>query len=266
LGGNSYTPNSTNVWQYRNNIFLGQASAWKTGQQVGLDWYSDGTFGGTVKYVNNIVWNVRYNTCPSGSICKDPQLVNETLAGFYQTPLPSSPAIDNANSAYTTSVDFYGTSRPVGSGYDIGAVEYRGQAWLGGDSPPVPSTGGTQSSDAPVQASDAPVPVSPVPVHSTGPVRLPVQERYHGLAWGDRLRPVEFGDRYVRDARLNALPATTPGSTTAAVAAGAAPPRAADAPVPVATQVQAKPAVTTRSYLLIVVAWFKDAYRRLAML
>lgn len=91
-GGYAYTPNSTNVWTYSNNIFLGQPSAYKTGEQTALDWYSDGTFGGTVQYSNNIVWNVKNGQCPTGSICKDPQLTDESLPTFNPVPLSGSPA------------------------------------------------------------------------------------------------------------------------------------------------------------------------------
>lgn len=256
LGGNSYTPNSTNVWQYRNNIFLGQASVVRPGSPTALDWYSDGTFGGTVKYVNNIVWNVRYNTCPSGSICKDPQLVNETLAGFYQNLLPSSPAIDNANKSYTVPVDFYGTPRPVGAGYDIGAVEYRGQAWLGGDSPPVPSGGGTQpASSPPPRANDAPVATSSGPSASIHPVRSPTTSNPAYLAQG---RTRLMGDLSLSGPYRNWGVARRPATLTVAAPV---PPRSADAPASAQTTQRA----ASPSYLFFLLDWFKNTYRKLAV-
>jgi PKD repeat protein len=120
--------NSTNVYNIANNIFLGRTSALPSfgGEPTCLGWFGDGTVPATVNYINNIVWNVKGNQCPATSICKDPQLVNETLAGFSPGLLVSSPAIDNASSSYTVPVDYYGNPRPVGAGYDIGAVEYQG--------------------------------------------------------------------------------------------------------------------------------------------
>lgn len=97
--GGTYVPDASNVWRYENNVFLGQQSAYKVGDLTALDWYSDGTFGGTVQYVNNIVWNVKGAKCPPTSICKDPLLKNETLSAFDPTPLPGSPAIGTATGA-----------------------------------------------------------------------------------------------------------------------------------------------------------------------
>lgn len=111
--GNAYMPVASNVWRYENNIFLGQLSAYSVGRLTALDWYSDGEFGGTVKYVNNIVWNVKRGRCPPTSICKDPLLKNETLQAFDPAPLPGSPAI--------------GAAKPVPNGRtmhrDIGAAQ-----------------------------------------------------------------------------------------------------------------------------------------------
>lgn len=268
--GNQYTPSSSNVWTYENNIFLGQASAARSGYLTALDWYSDGTFGGTVKYANNIVWNVRYNACPAVSICKDPQLVNETLAGFFQDPLPSSPAINNANSAYTVPVDYYGTPRPLSGGYDIGAVEYRGQAWLGGDAPPVPSTGGTKpSSGAPVQQPDAPVARLPDGAQLGSNVGSPVPPSERRLApFGDqRFRAVNPRD--ARIVRAEWPQGVTPGIpsegvATAPIVAPAVPPRAAEVAKPAAEAAKTQQ-LAYRAYWVSLVGWFQDFYRRLAV-
>jgi len=89
--GSHYTPDGTNAWVYENNIFLGQPSAYRSGLTA-LDWYSDGAFGGTVKYFNNIVWNVKRDRCPGGSICADPRLQDSTPKHFNPALLPGSPA------------------------------------------------------------------------------------------------------------------------------------------------------------------------------
>ena len=91
-GGSDYVPVASNIWTYDNNIFLGQLSAYKTDEQTALDWYPDGGFGGTVKYLNNIVWNVKRNRCPGDSICTNPRLQDPTLKHFNPALLPGSPA------------------------------------------------------------------------------------------------------------------------------------------------------------------------------
>jgi hypothetical protein len=152
-------------------------------------------------------------------------------------------------------VDYYGTPRPVGGGYDIGAVEYRGQAWLGGDNPPVPSGGGTKpSSGAPVQVPDAPVAMPPGGKYSNDPVRLGgATERWRYLegeskrSWGAGLNRVTVAPR----------PATINGAITSV------PQRAGDAPATASANTRQ---ATSRSYLLVFIGWFKDTYRKLALL
>lgn len=162
LSGDQTNQSSSDVYVVSNNIFRGQEK-FNGSELTCLTYYGD-TPAATIKYAGNIAWNVRSNACPSGSICKDPQLTDETLATFNPTPLPSSPAIDNASTSYLTNHDQIGTPRPIGGGYDIGAIEYRGQPYLGsgsGDSPVPPSGGGgTQS------AHDDPV---PLPTASANP-------------------------------------------------------------------------------------------------
>lgn len=94
--GSHYTPGPTNHWIYDNNIFLGQPSAYRDGRRTALDWYSDGAFDGTVTYANNIVWGVKNGKCPGDSICKDPRLGNQSLAGLNPRPLVGSPALGAA--------------------------------------------------------------------------------------------------------------------------------------------------------------------------
>lgn len=90
--GSHYAPDVSNRWVYENNIFLGQPSAYRSGRETALDWYSDGAFKGTVTYTNNIVWGVKYGKCPADSICKDPRLQNQSLVHFDPRLLVDSPA------------------------------------------------------------------------------------------------------------------------------------------------------------------------------
>ncbi|WIG56980.1 MAG: hypothetical protein OJF61_002768 [Rhodanobacteraceae bacterium] len=98
-GGDAhYSPNATNLAVFENNILLGQASAIprNDGGLTALAWYGDAAYGGVVRYRNNLIWNVKHGFCPSGNICKDPLLKNETLAAFDPTLSPVSPARDKA--------------------------------------------------------------------------------------------------------------------------------------------------------------------------
>jgi len=52
----------------------------------------------------------------------DPDFVSASAGNFHLTS--DSPAIDAGTSTNAPAVDFDGTSRPQGSGYDIGAFEY----------------------------------------------------------------------------------------------------------------------------------------------
>lgn len=94
--GSHYTPDASNRWVYENNIFLGQPSAYRSGRKTALDWYADGAFKGTVMYTSNIVWGVRYSKCPGDSICRDPQLQDQSLVHFNPRPLTGSPALGAA--------------------------------------------------------------------------------------------------------------------------------------------------------------------------
>ena len=125
----SVTPDATDVVSMANNIWLGQISAIPRdgGNFTALDYYSAGTYAGTVNYTNNIIWNVKNSFCPSRNICKDPQLTDEVMTAFNANPLVSSPAIGNANSTYTVPVDYYDNTRPT-QGATIGAVEYEGSS------------------------------------------------------------------------------------------------------------------------------------------
>ncbi|MBS0382324.1 MAG: right-handed parallel beta-helix repeat-containing protein, partial [Proteobacteria bacterium] len=181
---------ATQVYQYYNNVFIGQPSAIPrdAGLNSCLDWYTDTSPNPeTIRYVNNIVWQTRNTTCDgTGIICKDPQLVNETMAGFNPNLLSSSPAIGNASlSAYSVAWDYYGFPRSATGPIDIGAVAYRGQPYTGSGAsdspvPPPPKGGGTKSAgDLPAPVPAGPLDNKPVPY---GSGLQPGAMRDHGLS------------------------------------------------------------------------------------
>ena len=161
--GGFNSPDKTDVYNYQNNIFLG-AYYYRAGRNACLDWYTDASTNPfTVNYDNNIVWAVKDNICPAGSICKDPLLTNEDETAFNATPLVSSPAVGNADSSATwVPFDYYMAPRPS-KGATIGAVQYRGQAYIGsgGSDSPVPPTTITVAAKQVTVAKDAAVPMIP---------------------------------------------------------------------------------------------------------
>jgi len=63
-----------------------------------------------------------------GDVNANPLLANpDGVTAMDYRLLPASPAVNVADAAYPTTVDYFGLSRPLGSGYDIGAHEFR---WL----------------------------------------------------------------------------------------------------------------------------------------
>jgi hypothetical protein len=271
IGGGSdagYTPNSGNVTSMYNNVLLGQVSVIPRdgGALTALAWFSDCAYNGVTNYGSNVIWNVRSNFCPSGNICKDPQLTNETLTGFNASPLTSSPALGNANrSLYSVAWDYYGNPRSASGPIDIGAVAYRGQAYIGsgsGDSPLPPSGGTHPASDVPVPAQPK-ASVNPVPAGS-------------GLESGpgavrERLRDSSNRERYyapgsiVRAQRNPGLWQPQPAAIETASSNRASTANVAT-PIPAAAQpaTAAAPASTpvTRSYLLAVFDWLADVYHK----
>jgi len=83
---------------------------------------------------NNIFWNVRNLSCPTGyagEACVDPSLQNapafsgEASLDAFNLHLQSiSPAVDKGFNTGLSN-DYDGVSRPQGLGYDIGAFEYK---------------------------------------------------------------------------------------------------------------------------------------------
>ncbi len=87
----------------------------------------------TVTFAGNLVWNVKNNACPSGSICgQNPNLTNMTLANFDAMPLAGSPVVDKVAMLTGMGTDFLMQPRPSGTASDIGALELQ----AGGTAPP----------------------------------------------------------------------------------------------------------------------------------
>jgi len=267
VGGGSdagYTPNSSNVANLYNNIWLGQTSVIPRddGGLTALAWFADGTYNGVTNYGSNVIWNVRNNFCPSGNICKDPQLTNETLAAFDANPLTSSPALGNANrSLYNVAWDFYGNPRPASGPMDIGAIANRGQAFIGsgdGDSPlPPPPNGGTQS------APDAPVAVPPKA--SANPVFAKPGVGSHPDGSREQLREGLNRERYAFDSTGGLRRFVRPWqSPQAAITASSSSAAMAATPASATAEPVAAPrsVLATQSYFLAVFDWFTDMYHR----
>ncbi|HET9835689.1 MAG TPA: hypothetical protein VFP88_05025 [Rhodanobacteraceae bacterium] len=91
FGGDSSKADSSDTYLIHNNIFLG-GPRWNGDGLTCLTWFSDRTPPQKIVYRDNVVWKVRGGVCPGDSICKDPQLENETLGAFDPTPRHGSPA------------------------------------------------------------------------------------------------------------------------------------------------------------------------------
>lgn len=91
--------------------------------------------GAVVTFAGNLVWNVKNNACPTGSICgQNPNLTNMTLASFDGLPKAGSPVLDKVAMLSGMTTDFLMQPRPSGSASDIGALELQ----AGGTPPPPP--------------------------------------------------------------------------------------------------------------------------------
>lgn len=114
-----------------NNIFVNNGNNTDNGL-CGLDNYGNGSitittnlFYGNLPGAYCIDAGPHPTQDPSGQKYADPQFVNNTgdNCGNYHLQ-SSSPAIDAGTSGSAPAIDFDRTSRPQGSGYDIGAYEY----------------------------------------------------------------------------------------------------------------------------------------------
>lgn len=118
-GANPNNPAGYNA-RLENNLILG-ANKWNSSTTKAYALSNSASI--SVGWYNNAIWNVQGGTCPSGSICVNPQVVNSSITALDARPLyPTSPLIGAANTAYTTpSVDVRGYLRP--SAPAIGAFE-----------------------------------------------------------------------------------------------------------------------------------------------
>jgi hypothetical protein len=113
---------STNKVSIQNNVIIGFPT-YRDPSILSSVYYANST-GAVASYAGNLVWKVKSNTCPPGSICgKDPKLTNMTLAAFDAEPLAGSPVIDKATMISAVTTDFLLQKRPAGAANDIGAYE-----------------------------------------------------------------------------------------------------------------------------------------------
>jgi hypothetical protein len=136
---------STNKLMIQNNVITG-FPAYRDPTVLSSVFYANAT-GVVTSYAGNLVWKVKSNTCPPGSICgKDPKLTNMTLAAFDAEPLAGSPVIDKAPMISAVTTDFVMQPRPSGAANDIGAYEMQdGTA----SPPPAPAPAPTCTHAAP---------------------------------------------------------------------------------------------------------------------
>ena len=126
---------TTNKVSIQNNVLVGFPT-YRDPTVLSSVFYANAT-GVVASYSGNLVWKVKSNTCPSGSICgQDPKLTNMTLAAFDAEPLAGSPVIDKAPMISAVTTDFVLQPRPSGSANDIGAYEKQDGTAL----PPPPPT------------------------------------------------------------------------------------------------------------------------------
>ncbi len=123
----------------QNNAIVGDTE-WRS-HYFGYDELSCGHYAESsvapVVFENNLFWNVKGDQCPPGSICgKDPKLTRAVYENYDATPLAGSPLIDAGKTISGMSNDYFKRPRPVGSAFDIGAIEVQS----GSTSPPPSDT------------------------------------------------------------------------------------------------------------------------------
>ena len=111
----------------RNNVLVGHPALRKRGVQSAVYYANEAP--AQVDWAGNLVWNVKNNTCPPGSICgRNPQLSNMTLSDFDPRPRAGSPVRGKAAREHPSSTprdqerDFHGAARPHERAA-IGAIE-----------------------------------------------------------------------------------------------------------------------------------------------
>jgi len=126
LGKNGDASSSIAIY---NNALVGKPSWIHADQspqpQSCLFYWDSGPSSWPVAYGGNLVYQVKDNACPAGSICNaDPQLANAALSAFDAAPLATSPLVNAADTTVgTLSIDLLGQPRPSSGGYDIGALQ-----------------------------------------------------------------------------------------------------------------------------------------------
>jgi hypothetical protein len=113
---------SNNVLYGGNNDWLTFATGGGVRPTCGIYGYQSGA---QLVTDNNLVWAVRNDQCPPGSLCTDPKLNSQALASFSALPTPESPVIDASNQRQP-SLDNRSVERPQLGHYDLGAIQYRG--------------------------------------------------------------------------------------------------------------------------------------------
>lgn len=103
-----------------------------------------------LKWDHNLLWQLKDMQCPSGNICGlDPLLAHAGFQGFDAAALPGSPLID-AGAAVDLDQDFFNHPRPVGNGFDIGAVEFHSPV----SADPAPDHGDASTTPPPAPGPD----------------------------------------------------------------------------------------------------------------
>jgi hypothetical protein len=140
---------STSTIRIENNVLIGQPRWDNAGMQSSI--YYANNAPAKVTWAGNLVWKVKGNTCPTGSICnQDPKLKSLNVDSFDATPLAGSPVVDKVAVLAAVQTDFLAQPRPYGVKSDIGAYE----AQPAGSAPaPTP----------PPVTSPTPPPTSPTP-------------------------------------------------------------------------------------------------------
>ncbi|GHA78653.1 choice-of-anchor Q domain-containing protein [Cognatilysobacter bugurensis] len=113
---------STSTIRIENNVLIGQPR-WDDRTMQSSIYYANNA-PAKVTWVGNLVWKVKNNTCPTGSICgQDPKLKSLNVDSFDATPLAGSPVIDKVALLAAVTTDFLAQPRPSGLKSDIGAYE-----------------------------------------------------------------------------------------------------------------------------------------------
>ncbi|MFC0679122.1 NEW3 domain-containing protein [Lysobacter korlensis] len=113
---------STNKISIENNVLIG-FPRWDNAAMQSSAYYANNSLA-QVSWAGNLLWKVKNDTCPTGSICgQDPKLANMTLAAFDATPLTDSPVVDKVGQLLDLATDFLMQPRPAGLKSDVGAYE-----------------------------------------------------------------------------------------------------------------------------------------------